>query len=75
MSALLVLVVTMSMLGATLLAPAISPSAHAVAFVVFWAVCGWLTFTVILLALFDILVVKRDARAARREMERKIDDP
>ncbi len=75
MTALIGLALLMIILGSTLLAPAISPREHSVGFVVYWAICGWITLTVILLALFDILVVKRDARTLRKTMERDLDDP
>ena len=74
MTALIGLALLMMILGSTLLAPAISPREHSIGFVVYWAVCGWLTLTVILLALFDILIVKRGARTLRKTMERDLDE-
>lgn len=35
----------------------------------FWAVCGWLTILSALLAMFDLLMVRRAARAERRQLE------
>ena len=75
MTALIGLALSMIIIGSTLLAPAISPREHTVTFIVYWAICAWVTFTVILLALFDLLVVKRDARTLRKTMERNFDDP
>jgi hypothetical protein len=42
--------------------------AHPIVLVVFWGVCAWLTFLAILLALYDLLVVRAHARALRREL-------
>jgi hypothetical protein len=39
-------------------------------FIVFWGVCSWLTISAILLAIFDMLVVRAEALAARRRLER-----
>jgi len=39
-------------------------------FLIYWAVCSWLTFTAILLALWDMLLL----RAAARRERRKLDD-
>ena len=52
--------------GWTFLRGLLSPRQHPVAFILFWFVCVWLTFTAFLLAIFDILMV----RAQRRKMER-----
>lgn len=43
-----------------------------VLFVGFWGVCAWLTLSVFFLALFDMLVVRAEARAARRRLERDL---
>jgi hypothetical protein len=39
-------------------------------FIVFWGVCSWLTISAILLAVFDMLVVRAEGLAARRRLER-----
>ena len=38
-------------------------------FVVFWLACAWATLLVILLALFDLLLVRAQERAARRALQ------
>jgi hypothetical protein len=38
----------------------------------FWAVCGWLLLTAMLLALLDILAVRAMHRAARRALEKRL---
>jgi predicted membrane protein len=40
--------------------------AHLVWFIVFWFFVGWLTVTAILLALFDLLIVRAQARRAKK---------
>jgi hypothetical protein len=52
--------------GATLLNSILNPRAHPVWFIFYWLVCGWLTITAMLLALFDLLVVRAQARKAQR---------
>lgn len=39
-------------------------------FLVYWAICAWLTVTAALLAVFDILLIRAANRAARRQLER-----
>ena len=38
----------------------------------YWAACGWLTLTGVLLAVFDMLVVRAAAKAMRRRIEEDI---
>ena len=54
--------------GLTFFAPALNPREHPGRFILFWVACGWLTLTAILLAIFDLLVVRRDSRRARRQL-------
>ena len=42
---------------------------NVLAFIFYWLLCAWLTFTSILLALFDLLMVRRSAREARRRLK------
>jgi uncharacterized YccA/Bax inhibitor family protein len=53
--------------GSTFLENALNPREHATAFIIFWIACAWLTALSILLALFDLLMVRREARAERRQ--------
>lgn len=41
-------------------------------FIGFWIACAWLTITVLVLALFDMVLVVREGRRERRELRRKI---
>jgi uncharacterized membrane protein len=44
---------------------------HPVAFLCYWAVCAWITFLAVLLALYDVVKVRADASRIRRELERE----
>jgi hypothetical protein len=41
-------------------------------FILFWGACAWLTILSILLAIYDLLVVRARARALRRELLAKV---
>jgi len=43
-------------------------------FIVYWGICAWLTFAALMLALFDMLLVRAAARRERRQLEKKILD-
>ena len=42
------------------------------AFLLFWGLCFWLTLTAALLALYDMLVVRREAVAERQALKRRV---
>ncbi|MFN2476396.1 MAG: hypothetical protein ABR526_08670 [Chthoniobacterales bacterium] len=65
MIVLLVAAVLMVLVGSTILTDVLNPREHVARFLVFWLGCGWLTLTVLLLAAFDMLAVRAQARAAR----------
>ena len=44
---------------------------HIFVFLVWWAACAWLTLLAVLLAIFDMLVVRAAARRERRRLERE----
>jgi hypothetical protein len=46
--------------------------ARPIIFLGFWGVCAWLTVSVILLAVFDMLIVRAEGRAARRKLEQEL---
>jgi hypothetical protein len=50
----------------------INARAHPFLFLAYWGVCAWLTLTVVMLAIFDILAVRAAGRAARRQLEREL---
>ena len=66
MFVLLVIALVLLFSGSTFLAPTISPREHPVWFILFWFVCGWLTLTAMLLAFFDLLMVRLQARKTHR---------
>ncbi len=44
----------------------INPHEHPGWFILFWLACAWLTLSALLLALFDLLIVRARSRADRR---------
>ncbi len=58
--------------GSTFLGDALNPREHATAFVIFWIACAWLTVLSILLAVFDLLIVRRQARAEQRRVREDV---
>ena len=70
---LLMLALLLLIAGFTFLQPALSPREHPWRVIFFWIVCIWLTFTALLLALFDLLVVRLQARRAERALREKFD--
>ena len=37
-----------------------------------WFACAWMTVLVVLLAIYDLLVVRRESRAAREDLRRQL---
>ena len=72
MVVLLGLAVLLLISGFTFLAPILNPRAHPWLVILFWVVCVWLTFTAFLLALFDLLVVRLQARRVERTLREKL---
>jgi formate-dependent nitrite reductase membrane component NrfD len=68
MFVLLAIALALLFVGSTILRPALSPHEHPVGFILFWIVCGWFAFTAMLLAVFDLLIVKLKARKAARAL-------
>jgi len=58
--------------GSTLLAPILDPHQHPIWFLLYWLACGWVTVLALLLALFDLLLVSRDGRTLRQNLQRQI---
>ncbi len=61
--------------GATLLERVLDHRAHPVCFILYWFACGWLAVLAMLLAIFDVLIVRAQARAARRGLGRQFTEP
>src|SRR5437660_1345067 len=69
---LLALALLLLISGFTFLQPALNPQEHPWRVFLFWIVCIWLTFTAMLLALFDLLVLRLQARRAERSLREKL---
>jgi len=61
--------VLLAIIGSTLLKDALNPREHPVWFILFWLACAWMTVLALLLALFDLLIVRAQARAAQRVLD------
>jgi protein-S-isoprenylcysteine O-methyltransferase Ste14 len=61
--------VVMLFCGATFLAPVLDPHMRPGWFIFYWFVCTWVTVLVMLLAVFDLLLVRAQARAERRQLK------
>ena len=70
---LLALALLLLIAGFTFLQPALNPREHPWRVIFFWVVCIWLTFTALLLALFDLLVLRLQARRMERALREKLD--
>ena len=71
MSAVIIVAVLMLIAGSTFLQEVLNPREHAVRFILYWLVCAWFTITALLLALFDALMVRAQARAARKQLQQE----
>lgn len=74
MVVVLIAAMLLMIVGGTLLQEPLNPHEHPGWFVCYWLVCAWLTLTAILLALFDLLMIRSDARKAERELRAKMED-
>jgi protein-S-isoprenylcysteine O-methyltransferase Ste14 len=72
MLVLLIAALVLLATGATVLQPVINPRDHPGWFILFWIACGWLALTAMLLAIFDMLILKREERLADRELKKKL---
>lgn len=64
--------VVMLFFGATFLAPVLDPQLRPAWFIVYWLACAWITLTAVLLAIFDLLVVRMQERDERRRLQEKV---
>src|SRR3982074_662376 len=62
----LLVVVLMLVAGLTFLRPWLNPHEHPWRFILFWFACAWDTLLVLLLALLDLLLIRAQARAAKK---------
>ena len=73
MVVLLAVAVLMLIAGFTVFQSALNPHEHPWFVILFWIVCVWLTFTAMLLAVFDLIVIRLEARQARRALREKLE--
>jgi drug/metabolite transporter (DMT)-like permease len=73
MAALLGLAVLMLLAGFTVLQSFMNPREHPWFVILFWVTCVWFTFTAALLAIFDLLIVRLEARRAQRVLREKLE--
>jgi membrane protein implicated in regulation of membrane protease activity len=71
MFVLLLAALLMLFAGSTFLAGSLATPLN---FLVYWGICGWLTFAALLLALWDLLVLRIAARRERRRLEKQMLD-
>src|SRR5262249_39611338 len=72
---LIVLALLLLVSGFTFLQPALNPQEHPWRVILFWIACIWFTFTALLLALFDLLVLRLEARRVQRALREKLEPP
>ena len=48
------------------------PHQHFYRFAIYWMICGWLTILAALLAVYDILITRLQARALRRALRARM---
>ena len=58
--------------GSTFLQGIISPREHPFWFIFYWLACAWVTVTAMLLAVFDLLMVRLEARRAERQLRENL---
>ena len=68
MFATLLAAMVMLFLGSTFLQPLLNAREHPGWFILFWLACAWLTLSALGLAIFDLLLVRAQSRAAKREL-------
>lgn len=72
MAFLLAIAVLLLIAGLTFLQPMLNPHEHPWFVILFWVVCVWLTLTAALLAIFDLLLLRLEARRAERSLREKL---
>jgi MFS family permease len=70
----LLIVVVMLIAGLTVLRPWLNPHEHPWRFIFFWFACAWEVILVLLLALLDLLLLRAQARAARKALQEEVSE-
>ena len=58
--------------GSTFLESALNPREHPIWFLLFWLICAWLALIALLLAIFDMLMLRTAARKAERILRSQV---
>jgi hypothetical protein len=74
MAVCLVVALVFVICGLTVFRSWLDPHEHPVRFILYWFVCAWQTLLVLLLALLDILLVRAQARAARKALGKDVQE-
>ena len=72
MLGVVVVAVLMAICGSTLLQEWLNPREHALRFILLWLACAWFTATALLLALFDLLMVRTQGRSAGKALREQL---
>ena len=72
MFALVIVAVLLLFFGSTVLRSTLNPREHPFWFIFFWLICAWVTVTAMLLAIFDMLLVRLEARRAERQLRENL---
>jgi len=72
MFVLLMVALILLVSGSTFLQSTLNPREHPAEFILFWLICAWLTLTAMLLAIFDLLTLRLEARMAERASRTKL---
>src|SRR3954471_24955621 len=72
MGILLIVALALIALGLFGQGPWLEPREHALRFILFWFAYGWVTFTVLLLAVLDLLLLRAEARQTRKDLRDEI---
>jgi hypothetical protein len=72
MLGVLILAFALLLGGLTVLRPLLNAHEHPWRVIIFWVICIWLTFTAFLLAFFDLLMVRAEARKAERALRESL---
>ena len=69
----LAIALLMLVAGFTVFQTILNPREHPWFVILFWIACVWMTFTATLLAIFDLLIIRAEARRAQRALREKLE--
>jgi hypothetical protein len=75
MAICLLVAIVMLVAGLTVLRPWLNWHEHPGRFILFWFACAWETLLVLLLALLDLLLIRAQAREARKVFREEFSKP